>query len=224
MSQDSDHEVRRDETAVLIDEHNAVSVAVKDDSNIRLRLSDELLQILYILLYQRIRLMIREASVHLFIDVRRLVAEYVAREKRSHSVGHVHGDLQRRPVTLVFEKEGKIIRLYIHWMNLTTNLRRDTLASALDPLLDLAQACVKTNRKRVFTRNLKAVVLCRIMRGSDLHRSLESIIGCTEIHHRSRAEAYVIYISTSCSKSLQKILMYLRRRNTGVPSHKHLVC
>ena len=61
------------------------------------------------------------------------------------------------------------------------------------------------------------------MRGGYLDRSLETIAGSPEIHHRSSTQTYVIDICTGISQALYKIFMYLVRRHPAVPAHKHLV-
>ena len=69
MTEHSDHKVRRDEPAVLIHEHNTVSVTVKDHSDVRPGLRNEFLKIHDILEIQRVRLVIRETSVEFFIYI-----------------------------------------------------------------------------------------------------------------------------------------------------------
>ena len=224
MSEHGDHQVRRNETAVLVDEHHTVRVAVKDHSDICLCFCHELLQSLDVLLHERVRLMVREASVHLFIDVGRLVAEDVTHQKRSHSVRHVHRDLKAAPVTLVLKEEGEIVSLYVHRTHLSLHWGRRALATAFHPHLYLSEACIQTHRKGVFTRDLETVVLGRIVRGCNLHRGLEAVMRGAEIDHRCRAESYVVHIRSGIGDALEQVFMYLRRRNPCVSSYKHLVC
>ena len=61
------------------------------------------------------------------------------------------------------------------------------------------------------------------MRGSDLYRCLEAIVRCTEIHHRSGAEADIVHIRTCIGDSFEKIFVYLIRRYSCIPADKHLV-
>ena len=53
---------------------------------------------------------------------------------------------------------------------------------------------------------------------------MESILGSTEIYHRRGAEADVINICTCISYTLEKIIMYLVRRDSAIPSYQDLVC
>ena len=96
-------------------------------------------------------------------------------------------------------------------MYLTLHLCRNCLTAALNPLLDLSESCVEAYRKRILTRNLEAVVFCRIMRRCDLHRSLEAIVGSSEVNHRSGAQSDIINIGTCVGKTFEKILMDLWR-------------
>ena len=60
VAEHRNHKVWRDEPAVLIHEHHAVSVSVEDHSDVSLCLRHELFQVCDILLHKRIRLMVRE--------------------------------------------------------------------------------------------------------------------------------------------------------------------
>ena len=48
-------------------------------------------------------------------------------------------------------------------MHLTLNISRNGLATALDPLLDLAESSIKTYRKRILARHLETVIFCRVV-------------------------------------------------------------
>ena len=109
-------------------------------------------------------------------------------------------------------------------MNLALDRRRHAFAAALDPVTDLPETCVEADRKCILPGNLHSVVFCRIVRSRDLHRSLEAIVCSTEIHHRGRAETYVIYICSGICESFEKVFVNLRRRDSGVSADKHLVC
>ena len=108
-------------------------------------------------------------------------------------------------------------------MHLTPDSSRSALATLIDPVADLSQSCVQTHRKGILAGHLHSVVLRRIVRCRDLHRSLESVKRRSEIHHRSGAQACVIYIGTGIGDSLQKIFMNLRGRGPGIPADQHLV-
>ena len=224
MSQHCYHQIRRNEAAVLIHEHNAVSITIEDDSDISLCLSHKLLKILHILLHQRIRFVVREPSIHILVDICRLVCEDITYKKRGHSVGNIHCDLKRRPILLVLEKKSKIVCLDIHRVHLAFYGSRTGLTATLNPLLDLAKACIVAHRKGILSRNLKTVIFCRIMRCGNLHRSLETIVRGTEVHHRSSAESDIIHISSGICESFEKVLVYLIRRDSGISADQHLVC
>ena len=69
MSENGNHQVRRDESAVFIHEHNSVSITIIDDSDIGFGLSDKFLQCLHICRHQRVRFMIWERAIHLLIYI-----------------------------------------------------------------------------------------------------------------------------------------------------------
>ena len=69
MAENGDHQVRGYEFALIVDEHNPVSVAVIDHTDIGTDLFDKALKRLHIFGYQWIRLMIRESAVQILKDV-----------------------------------------------------------------------------------------------------------------------------------------------------------
>ena len=75
VAENCDHKVWRNETAVLIHKHHAVSISVIDDTDVRLGFSNQLLKIYDVLRIERIRLVVRETAIHLLIYICRLVAE-----------------------------------------------------------------------------------------------------------------------------------------------------
>ena len=75
VAENGDHQVRRDELALVVHEHHTVSVTIIDDTHIRAGLLHQSLKRLDILRNQRVRLVVREVSVKFFEYVGRLIAE-----------------------------------------------------------------------------------------------------------------------------------------------------
>ncbi len=162
--------------------------------------------------------MVGETAVDRVEDVVRLIRENLLRIEVGHAVGQVHGDVQVAVVALVFQEEGEIVAVDVHLMHLSPDGGGRTLAAAFDPCLNLSEASVQSYRQRVLPRHLHPVVLRRIVRRSDLHRGLESVVGRAEIDHRRGAQSDVIDIRPGIGQPLDQSVVDLLRGHPAVAS------
>ena len=106
-------------------------------------------------------------------------------------------------------------------MNAAGDVCYRSRTALFDPLLNLAQARVEADGKGVLTRYFHTVVLGRVMRCGNLHRSLEAVVCRAEVHHRRAAKANVVHVGAGIGNALEQIIMNLLRRCPAVPSYQN---
>ena len=112
--------------------------------------------------------MVRETAVELVEDIVRLVAEYFLGEKVCHTVGKVEGNVEIAPVCAELVHKRKIVRVNVLLEHMAAFFGYRGRPALLYPLLDLAEAAVKTYRKGVLAGNLHSVVFGRVVGSGDL--------------------------------------------------------
>ena len=167
--------------------------------------------------------MIRETSVHLIENICRGISENPPGEQYRHSVRQIECQPESRIVLPVSEQKLQIVLADINFPHLSPVFCRYALPAFVYPLLYLAESVVEAYRKSIFHGHLHAVVRGRIVRSRNLHRCLESVLGSTEINHRSSTQTEITDIRSGIRNALYKIFMNLRRRNAAVPSDQNLV-
>ena len=222
MSQHGNHQIRRNELPLFIRKHHPVSITVINDTYIRPGFPDQSLKGLHIPGNERIRLVIRETSVHLVEDIFRRISENIPGKKHGHPVGQVECNAEPVVVALEFEKEIQVVFPYVHLMDGAFFRCRNARPTFLYPFLYLSQPVVQSYRKCIFHRDLEAVVISRIMRGRYLYRSLESVAGGPKIYHGRSAEPQIENVSAGISDTFYQIFVYFRRRHPAIPPYQHL--
>ena len=168
--------------------------------------------------------MVREAAVH-GVEEELCVFALIDLlcEEAAHAVRKVERYLEVGVVALVFAQELDVVGLDVdvaHGARLCS-LRGGTVF--VDPGLDLAETGVQTYRKGVLAGDLHAVVFAGIVAGCYLHRSLVAVVGCTEVHQRSAAEADVVHVGAGIGDALKQGVVNLLAGKAAVAAHQNLV-
>ena len=163
VAQEGDDEVRGDELAFLVDEGDAVGVAVEQQSDVAFVLLHQFFYLLLVLSLQRVRLVAREASVESVINIIRSVAEQPFYEDVRRSIAAVDGDSQVVDVTEELALELHIFRIevdladgaaFLHWLWLDVRFHE---------LLELVESGVVAHWLGVFGADLHAVMIRRVV-------------------------------------------------------------
>ena len=163
VAQNCNHEVWRYEVALLIHEHNAVSITIIDDTYICACLFHELFQCYYVLMNQRVRLMIRECSIHLIEDVVVVCPENLLGIEGTHAVGQVECEFEVAVVPLVLEQEIEIVLVDVLQENFSWGGRYRSRFAGIDPSLDLSESGIVSDRQGVLAGDFHSVVLLRVV-------------------------------------------------------------
>ena len=94
--------------------------------------------------------MIREASIHTFEKIMRLIAEYRTRKQVCHTVGKIHGYVQVAVVFLVFKEEVQVVLIYIHFVDLSLARGLGSRPAVINPLFDNLKTSIIANSTGIF--------------------------------------------------------------------------
>ena len=220
---EGNHEVRADETALLVNEHHAVCVSVVDNAGIGLYFLDLLFQGEAVLLDERVGLVVGEAAIQgikQIMDVLARAEDFLGKEV-GHAVGQVHGYGEVAVVLDELAHEGQVIGHDLLLEDLSALGGHRGGFSFIDPGLDLAQTGVITDGLGVRGGHLHAVVLGRVVAGGNLHGGVEAVVGRAEVDHRSGAEANVVHVCSGIVDAFDHGVVDFHGGSAAVSAHKY---
>ena len=162
VTQEGNDEVGADETSLLVDEGDAVGIAVEEQADVTLFFQHQGLDLFLGVGLQRVRLMVGEVTIQGVVDVMRLADELVGEDGR-HAIAAVHSDVE---VVVRSDKallESEIVGIDIPLTDLAFLGAGHRGFVALHQGFQAVQAGVVAHGKGIFGGNLEAVMAFRVV-------------------------------------------------------------
>ncbi len=215
-----DDRIGRVDVSFLVDEAEAVAVAVVGEAHVRFFLDDGFLQLLERRALARVGGVVRERAVRFDVELDHLRARFAQRfavHRSCHAVAAVHDDLEALEALAEHLLHGRQVgRHAVVGLHRAVGARGEAaFVYALPQALDV----VAEERVRVRQAQLEAVVLGGVMAGRHLHAGVEIAVANGEVAERARRGADREDVAAGFRESVDDGAFELRSVRAGVPAH-----
>ena len=216
----------RHRLTLVVDEEDAIGVAVERESDIGARVEHRALQVLEVLGLDRVGGVVREGAVELAVEdpqVEGQTVEHARHDQAAHAVGGVGDDPQRPQHRGVDEAPHVGTELLEHVDGFDGARDLGPLDDAgLDRGPDLAQSGLLADRRGSGAAQLDAVVLRGVVAGGEHRRRCVEAAG-REVREVGRGQTEIGDVGTREVDTFRERLRERNRRRAHVARHEHAV-